>query len=88
MLSNPTPVLRRKDRRRGDRAAPSKTRSWLTASSVLYMSVSLDGYIAGPNDRVGNPGGDGGAVERLHAWTYTQVGKCDRPRGSRRSSMR
>lgn len=26
--------------------------------SVLYMSMSLDGYIAGPNDEVGNPGGD------------------------------
>jgi len=27
--------------------------------SVLDMSMSLDGYIAGPNDRPGNPGGDG-----------------------------
>ena len=34
--------------------------------SVLYMSVSLDGYIAGPNDTVGNPGGDG--FMRLHDW--------------------
>jgi hypothetical protein len=29
------------------------------SKSVLYMSMSLDGYIAGPNDAVGNPGGDG-----------------------------
>lgn len=36
------------------------------ASSVLYMSMSLDGYIAGPNDDVGNPGGDG--FMRLHEW--------------------
>jgi hypothetical protein len=32
--------------------------------SVLYMSMSLDGYIAGPNDEPGNPGGDG--FMRLH----------------------
>jgi dihydrofolate reductase len=30
------------------------------------MSMSLDGYIAGPNDKPGNPGGDGFA--RLHEW--------------------
>ncbi|WP_161884471.1 dihydrofolate reductase family protein [Deinococcus alpinitundrae] len=35
-------------------------------TSVLYMSMSLDGYIAGPNDEVGNPGGDG--FMRLHDW--------------------
>src|SRR5579871_3182546 len=34
--------------------------------SVLYMSMSLDGYIAGPNDDVGNPGGDD--FMRLHEW--------------------
>jgi dihydrofolate reductase len=34
--------------------------------SVLYMSMSLDGYIAGPNDEPSNPGGDG--FERLHEW--------------------
>ena len=36
------------------------------AASVLYMSMSLDGYIAGPNDTPGNPGGDG--FGRLHEW--------------------
>jgi dihydrofolate reductase len=35
-------------------------------ASVLYMSMSLDGYIAGPNDKPGNPGGDG--FDRLHEW--------------------
>jgi dihydrofolate reductase len=30
------------------------------------MSMSLDGFIAGPNDEVGNPGGDGFA--HLHEW--------------------
>jgi dihydrofolate reductase len=34
--------------------------------SVLYMSMSLDGYIAGPNDEPGNPGGDD--FMRLHDW--------------------
>jgi dihydrofolate reductase len=35
-------------------------------ASVLYMSMSVDGYIAGPNDRPGNPGGDD--FMRLHEW--------------------
>jgi dihydrofolate reductase len=36
------------------------------SASVLYMSMSLDGYIAAPNDKPGNPGGDG--FMRLHEW--------------------
>lgn len=36
------------------------------SASVLYMSMSLDGYIAGPNDDPGNPVGDG--FMRLHDW--------------------
>jgi dihydrofolate reductase len=36
------------------------------STSVLYMSMSLDGYIAGPNDGPGNPGGD--RFMRLHEW--------------------
>jgi dihydrofolate reductase len=36
------------------------------SASVLYMSMSLDGYIAGPNDQPGNPGGD--EFMRLHEW--------------------
>lgn len=38
------------------------------SASVLYMSMSLDGYIAGPNDDVGNPGGDD--FDRLHEWMW------------------
>jgi len=38
------------------------------STSVLYMSMSLDGYIAGPNDHPGNPGGDG--FDRLHRWLW------------------
>src|SRR5579863_9429900 len=34
--------------------------------SVLYMSMSVDGYIAGPHDTPDNPGGDG--FMRLHQW--------------------
>jgi dihydrofolate reductase len=36
------------------------------SASVLDMSMSLDGYIAAPNDHPGNPGGDG--FGRLHEW--------------------
>ena len=42
------------------------------SASVLYMSMSLDGYIAGPNDEPGNPGGDG--FERLHEWSPRRTG--------------
>ena len=41
--------------------------------SVLYMSMSLDGYIAGPNDEPDNPGGDG--FDRLHEWVFTPDGE-------------
>lgn len=36
------------------------------AATVLYMSMSLDGFVAGPHDGPGNGLGDGG--ERLHDW--------------------
>jgi dihydrofolate reductase len=49
------------------------------AASVLYMSMSLDGYIAGPNDEPGNPGGDG--FMRLHDWFVTPDGEFSRPSG-------
>jgi dihydrofolate reductase len=48
------------------------------SSSVLYMSMSLDGYIAAPNDEPGNPGGDG--FMRLHEW-YSADGESGRPAG-------
>jgi dihydrofolate reductase len=50
-----------------------------TSTSVLYMSMSLDGYIAGPNDQPGNPGGDG--FMRLHEWFVTREGEFFRPSG-------
>ena len=36
------------------------------SSTVLYMSMSLDGFIAGPNETPENGLGDGGV--RLHEW--------------------
>ena len=41
-------------------------------ATVLYMSMSLDGFIAGPNAGPGNGLGDGG--ERLHDWVLTGAG--------------
>ncbi len=38
------------------------------SSTVLYMSMSLDGFITGPNVRPDNGLGDGG--ERLHEWVF------------------
>ena len=49
------------------------------SASVLYMSMSLDGYIAGPNDEPDNPGGDG--FDRLHEWIVTPDGEYGRPSG-------
>jgi len=49
------------------------------SSSVLLMSMSVDGFIAGPNDEPGNPGGDG--FMRLHEWYKTAEGEFGRPDG-------
>jgi dihydrofolate reductase len=38
------------------------------AATVLDMSMSLDGFIAGPNEGPGNGLGDGG--DRLHQWAF------------------
>src|SRR5436305_1938834 len=45
------------------------------AAAVLYMSISLDGFIAGPNERLDNGLGDGG--ERLHEWFMMGAGAVD-----------
>jgi dihydrofolate reductase len=49
------------------------------SNSVLYMSMSLDGFIAGPNDAPGNPGGDD--FLRLHEW-YGFVGTPPNTKGT------
>jgi len=50
------------------------------SASVLYMSMSVDGYIAGLHDEPDNPGGDG--FERLHEWFVTADGEFFRPSGA------
>ena len=40
-----------------------------SSATVLYMSMSLDGFVAGPNAGPGNGLGDGG--ERLHEWALS-----------------
>lgn len=56
------------------------------SATVLYMSTSLDGFIAGPNEGPGNGLGDGGT--RLHEWALTgaEAGKTQvvRPAGVNR----
>ncbi len=42
-------------------------------ATVLYMHMSVDGFIAGPNETPDNPLGDGG--HRLHAWPYAEAGE-------------
>src|SRR5882757_11062391 len=69
MVENPLDEERH--RRQGSR---------LMSISVLDMSVSLDGYIAGLNDEVGNPGGDG--FLRLHEWGNDPGGKDVRSSGA------
>ena len=41
------------------------------SSSVLYMSISVDGFVTGPNVRPDNGMGDGG--QRLHEWVFPNV---------------
>ena len=42
------------------------------SATILYMSMSVDGFITGPNDGVGNGLGDRG--ERLHEWIFAAGG--------------
>ena len=46
------------------------------SATVLYMSMSLDGFIAGPNEGPGNGLGDGG--HRLHEWYFTGADADDK----------
>jgi dihydrofolate reductase len=51
------------------------------SATVLYMSMSLDGFIAGPNETVDNGLGDGGI--RLHEW-WPPSAEADRTEDGRR----
>jgi dihydrofolate reductase len=53
------------------------------SATVLYMSISLDGFIAGPNEGPDNGLGDGG--ERLHEWALPGGGGVDDLEAIRRS---
>lgn len=53
------------------------------SATVLYLSTSLDGFIAGPNERLDNGLGDGGY--RLHEWL---TGAEAQSQGSARSVPR
>jgi dihydrofolate reductase len=46
------------------------------SATVLYMSMSLDGFIAGPNETPDNPLGDDG--HRLHEWFLTGADADDK----------
>jgi dihydrofolate reductase len=46
------------------------------SATVLSMSMSLDGFIAGPNETLENGLGDGG--HRLHEWALGDVGDVNR----------
>lgn len=54
------------------------------SSTVLYMSMSLDGFVAGPNEGPDNGLGDGG--HRLHEWTGG-VGDAEQPDGADREVL-
>jgi dihydrofolate reductase len=45
------------------------------SATVLYMSMSLDGFVAGPNEGPDNGLGDGG--ERLHEWAFSTGADAD-----------
>jgi dihydrofolate reductase len=54
----------RRNRPEGER--PMHTNRDTGSATVLYMSMSLDGFIAGPNEGPGNGLGDGG----VHEWVF------------------
>src|SRR5579871_3347075 len=41
-------------------------------SVTCHISISLDGFVAGPNQSVENPLGEGGM--RLHEWVFNDAG--------------
>jgi dihydrofolate reductase len=53
-------------------------------ATILNMSMSLDGFIAGPNERPDNGLGDGG--HRLHEWAFTGA-DADHERFERRAGV-
>jgi dihydrofolate reductase len=54
---------------------PETRKGDAVSATVLYMSISLDGFIAGPNEGPDNGLGDGG--HRLHEWAMSGDGEVD-----------
>src|ERR687897_1141100 len=74
--SRPTPRARQLARPEpGLRHRQQTSEGDIMSATVLYMSMSLDGFIAGLNEGPDNALGDGG--ERLHDWAL-----ADEPRGA------
>ena len=59
----------RSGERNGGPLHSASRRTLLMSAAILDMSMSLDGFIAGPNEGPDNGLGDGG--ERLHDWLMT-----------------
>ena len=51
---------------------PPRPKGPPVSATVLYMSMSLDSFIAGPNETPDNGLGDGG--QRLHDWLIAETG--------------
>src|SRR2546429_9239755 len=49
-------------------SSPETRKGDAMSATVLYMSMSFDGFIAGPNEGPGNGLGDGG--HRPHEWVH------------------
>src|SRR5436305_9257468 len=72
MIEEPTCVALSDEFRGAARSREQQTRKETPVSAtVLDMSVSVDGFIAGPNAGPGNGLGDGGQC--LHDWAITGV---------------
>jgi dihydrofolate reductase len=56
----------------GGRRRAAESEAQVMGATVLFMSVSVDGFVAGPDVRDDNGLGDGG--ERLHDWVLTGEG--------------
>jgi hypothetical protein len=52
---------------------------------IVDQSVSLDGFSAGPNVRIGNVMGDGG--EEIHDWMWSEAGRTGRDGTARPSRV-
>jgi dihydrofolate reductase len=71
-MSSSLPLVRRQRKSELSGLDPPRPKGPPVSATVLYMSMSLDGFIAGPNETPDNGLGDGG--ERLHDWLIAESG--------------